>query len=73
MSSENTSLKLLSDQLYFDSRLSELEKCVVLYQMFTYVGNDEYEKHIKNYRGNCNRKTSEQFIKENATTVDIDY
>ena len=73
MSSENTSLKLLSDELYFDSRLSEVEKCVVLYQMFTYVGNDEYEKHIKNYRGNCNRKTSEQFIKENATTVDIDY
>lgn len=73
MSSENTSLKLLSDELYFDSRLSELEKCVVLYQMFTYVGNDEYEKHIKNYKGSCNRKTSEQFIKENANTVDIDY
>jgi len=41
--------------------------------MFTYVGNDEYEKHIKNYKGSCNRKTSEQFIKENANTVDIDY
>ena len=73
MSSKNTSLKILSDELYFDKRLTETEKCVVLYQMFTYVGNDIYEENIKNYQGKCDRKISENFIKENASTVDIDY
>ena len=73
MSSKNTSLKILSDELYFDKRLTETEKCVVLYQMFTYVGNDIYEENIKNYQGKCDREISEKFIKENASTVDIDY
>ena len=73
MSSKNTSLKILSDELYFDKRLTETEKCVVLYQMFTYVGNDIYEENIKNYQGKCDRKISEKFLKENASTVDIDY
>ncbi len=73
MSSKNTSLKILSDELYFDKRLTETEKCVVLYQMFTYVGNDIYEENIKNYQGKCNRKISEKFLKDNASTVDIDY
>ena len=73
MSSKSSSLKILSDELYFDKRLTETEKCVVLYQMFTYVGNDVYEENIKNYQGKCDRKISEKFIKENASTVDIDY
>ena len=73
MSSKKTSLKILSDELYFDDRLTEIEKCVVLYQMFTFVGNDTYEENVKNYQGKCNRKVSEQFIKDNAGTVNIDY
>ena len=73
MSSHNTSLKTLSDELYFDKRLTEIEKCVVLYQMFTYVGNDIYEENIRDYQGTCDRKISEKFIIENAGTVSIDY
>ena len=72
MSSDNLTLSKLSKQVFKDSRLDEVEKCVVLYQMFTYVGNDMYEENIKNYPGKCDRKTSENFIINNASVIDYD-
>ena len=72
MSSDNTTLKSLSEKIYIDQRLSELEKCVVLYQMFTYVGNDMYDENIKNYPGKCDRKASENFIINNAGVIEYD-
>ena len=72
MSDGKTSLKTLTEELYKDSRLNKLEKCVVLYQMFTFVGNDEYDKHIKNYQGKCDRKISEKFIVDNASSIDYE-
>jgi para-nitrobenzyl esterase len=72
MSSDNLTLLNLSKQVFEDSRLDKIEKCVVLYQMFTYVGNDMYEENIKNYPGKCDRKTSENFIINNASVIDYD-
>ena len=72
MSSDNLTLSKLSQKVYADSRLDEVEKCVVLYQMFTYVGNDIYEENIKNYPGKCDRKMSENFIINNASVIDYD-
>ncbi len=72
MLSNNTTLQKLSKEVYIDERLSEIEKCVVLYQMFTYVGNDVYEKNIKEYPGTCDRKASENFIINNASVIDYD-
>ena len=72
MSSDNLTLTQLSRKVYSDSRLDEIEKCVVLYQMFTYVGNDVYEENIKNYPGKCDRKISENFIINNASVIDYD-
>jgi hypothetical protein len=72
MSSSFTTLKQLTKELYDDTRLNELEKCVVAYQMYTFVGNDYYDENINNYAGTCDRKSSEQFIKENAGTVEYD-
>ena len=72
MAQNNLSLKNLTEELYFDDRLNEVEKCVVLYQMFTFVGNDEYDDNIKNYKGTCNRETSERFIRENASSIEYD-
>ena len=72
MSSDDLTLTKLSQQVYTDSRLDEVEKCVVLYQMFTYVGNDMYEENIKNYPGECDRKISENFIINNASVIDYD-
>ena len=64
--------KSLSKKIHTDGRLSELEKCVVLYQMFTYVGNDMYDENIKNYPGKCDREASENFIINNAGVVEYD-
>ena len=72
MSSDNITFKQLSKEVFNDQRLSELEKCVVLYQMFTYVGNDIYEENIRDYPGQCNRKDSEDFIINNASVIDYD-
>ena len=72
MAEDNLSLQTLTEDLYLDKRLSEIEKCVVLFQMFTFVGNDEYDKNIKNYNGDCDRKSSERFIIENASSIDYD-
>ena len=70
MSSNMTSLKKLSEKLFDDERLNSIEKCVVLYQMFTFVGNDLYDENIVNYPGDCNRKDSIKFITTNASTVE---
>ena len=72
MSSDNLTLTKLSQKVFTDSRLDEVEKCVVLYQMFTYVGNDMYEENIKNYPGKCDRRLSENFIVNNASVIDYD-
>ena len=67
MELDNNTLKSLSEELYYDDRLTEIEKCVVLLQMFTFVGNDD---HIKYYQGTCNRTKSEEFIKANASYIE---
>jgi len=72
MSSDDLTLKKLSKEIYIDERLSEIEKCVVLYQMFTYVGNDMYDENIKEYPGKCNKQASKNFIINNASVIDYD-
>ena len=51
----------LSKELYKDPRVNELEKCVILLQMFTFVGNDFYDENIKYYPGECERSEAENF------------
>ena len=70
MQINNISYESLVNELYIDKRVSNLEKCVILLQMFTFVGNDIYDNEIKNYQGQCNRKDSEQFLKDNASFID---
>ncbi len=70
MISNKKSFKSLSSQLENDTRLSDLEKCVALLQMFTFVGNDVYDENIKNYKNECNRNKSERFLKDNASYIE---
>ncbi len=72
MSSDKISYRSLSDQLYKDNRLNEVEKCVIVLQMFTFVGNDFYDENIEKYPGKCNRRLSEKFIRENASVIEYD-
>ena len=67
---DNVSYESLVNELYLDKRVSNLEKCVILLQMFTFVGNDIYESEIKNYPGQCDRKDSEKFLIDNASFID---
>lgn len=70
MSQQELSFKLLSQELYEDKRISELEKCVVLLQMFTFVGDDLYDKNIQNYPAECDRNVAEQFLRDNASFIE---
>ena len=49
MRSQAQSFKDLSAQLYEDERIMNLKKCVILLQMFTFVGNDIFDENIKYY------------------------
>ncbi len=70
MDKESYSLKSLSIKLFNDSRVNDLEKCVILLQMFTFVGNDIYDQNIKEYPGKCDRKESEKFLIDNASFIE---
>ena len=72
MSNNMTSLEKLTKELFDDKRLSDTEKCVVAFQMFTFVGNDLYDENILNYPGKCNRRDSVEFIKNNASSIEYD-
>ena len=60
----------LSLELFEDDRVNELEKCVILLQMFTFVGNDIYDENIANYPGKCDRAKAESFLRENASYIE---
>ena len=61
MSNNTTSLEKLTKELYNDKRLNDTEKCVIAFQMFTFVGNDLYDENILNYPGKCNREIQNNF------------
>ena len=67
---DKKTFKSLTKELFEDSRVNELEKCVILLQMFTFVGNDLYDENIKHYPGNCERSKSENFLIENASFIE---
>ena len=70
MYSDNNSFKNLSMQLLEDERVNDLEKCVILLQMFTFVGNDIYDENIGHYPGRCDRSKSERFLMDNASYIE---
>ena len=70
MSDDFNSFESLINLLFNDYRVSDLEKCVILYQMFTYVGEDIYDNYISKYPQKCSRADSENFIKDNASFIE---
>ena len=67
---DNFSYSSLINDLFHENDLTDLEKCVVLLQMLTYVGNDLYDKYVNEYPGKCSRDKSMQFLKDNASFID---
>ena len=64
------SFSSLTKDLYKEDALTELEKCVVLLQMLTYVGDDLYDQYVHDYPGKCDRTKSQQFLKDNSSFID---
>jgi para-nitrobenzyl esterase len=70
MSSDTISFKSLVDNLYKETKITDLEKCVILLQMLTFVGNDLYDDYANEYPGSCNRDNAEKFLKDNASFIE---
>jgi hypothetical protein len=65
-----SSYKELVEQLNYDARVNELERCVILYQMGTFVGNDIFNniKQFSNF--GCDRKDAKKFLEANASFIE---
>jgi para-nitrobenzyl esterase len=70
MSKDQNSFKSLVNDLYYEEDVTDLEKCVVLLQMLTFVGDDLYDDYVNFYPGKCSRKDAEEFLKANASFID---
>lgn len=70
MQSNLNTFKSLAAELYYDDRVNDLEKCVILLQMFTFVGDDLYDENINHYQGNCIRSEAEEFLMDNASFIE---
>ena len=70
MNEDEFSFSSLIKDLYKENALTNLEKCVVLLQMLTYVGDDLYDEYVDDYPGKCDRNESEQFLKDNDSFID---
>ena len=70
MKSEKITFETLTEELIKDTRVNNLERCVIFFQMFTYVGNDLYQDNINKFKNNCSRDESQKFIIENASYIE---
>ena len=69
MSTDTISFKSLVNNLYKETKVTDLEKCVILLQMLTFVGDDLYDEYENSYPGSCIRSESEKFLKDNASFI----
>jgi len=70
MDKDKNSFKSLVNDLYYEMDITDLEKCVVLLQMLTFVGDDLYDDYVDYYPGQCNRGDAENFLRANASFID---
>jgi para-nitrobenzyl esterase len=70
MDNDQNSFKSLVNDLYNEKDINDLEKCVVLLQMLTFVGDDLYDDYVNFYPGKCNRSDAEEFLIVNASFID---
>ena len=68
---DSLSFESLVNELYLEEALTELEKCVVLLQILTYVGDDLYNDYSDEYPGTCSREDSEKFLIENSAFIEF--
>ncbi len=70
MSSDNISFESLINNLHKETKVTDEEKCVILLQMLTFVGDDLYDNYAGKYSGSCNRNNAKKFLMDNAGFID---
>jgi para-nitrobenzyl esterase len=70
MSSDKFTFSSLLKDLNKEDAVTDLEKCVVVLQILTFVGDDLYDEYINQYPGTCDRQASEKFLRDNASFID---
>ena len=70
MGSDIISFESLVDDLHKETKVTDLEKCVVLLQMLTFVGDDLYDDYANTYKGSCDKGNAKKFLKDNASFID---
>ena len=69
MEQSQTTYRSLVEELNNDSRVNELERCVILYQMGTFVGNDIFDNISQHANFLCKRSDAKKFLEENASFI----
>ena len=69
MVDSKTTYQSLVKELNNDKRVNELERCVILYQMGTFVGNDILDEISQYANFSCKRSEAKKFLEENASFI----
>ncbi|MEL0115391.1 MAG: carboxylesterase family protein [Gammaproteobacteria bacterium] len=69
MAHSQITYKSLVEELNNDRRVNELERCVILYQMGTFVGNDIFDDISQYANFSCKRYEAKKFLEENASFI----
>lgn len=64
------SYKLLVEELNIDKRVNQLEKCVILYQMGSLIGNDIFDDIKLFATFECSRKNAIEFLEANSEYIE---
>jgi para-nitrobenzyl esterase len=59
----------LLNELSLDDRVNAEEKCVILYQMGSLIGNDIYEDLKSKFNIKCSKESAKDFLRKNASYV----
>ena len=66
----SSSYKELIEELNEDTRVNNIEKCVILYQMGSLVGNDIFDKLIKYATFSCKKSDAIRFLDDNDSFIE---
>ena len=65
----NNTFESLISELNNDNRVTEKEKCVIIYQMGALIGNDIYDELQEMYPKKCDKENSIKFLEDNASFI----
>ena len=71
MKSFNMNLDRLINELEISSVIDLNEKCALLFQVTTFVGEDMFDNYDNKLDGSCSREKAKKFLNENSGTINF--